>query len=315
MDEAGAPVGRLLSRAGIPEEVLEHPAAAIPLESGFRLAELACQSLGTEHLGAHIGLAATFDDLGPYGDLLRRSVTLGDYLRRGIRFYNMLITGQRFWLSEHGSHVRLNLTYAGRPGVGPYQSELESLVTSVLNIRHALPGWTPGEISLSYQAGEPLPAIELFSEARVLRGAGQTYITIPRGMLSLPFKTKAHSGMPNASRTFPARSLPEDLAGLVRHQIACLKGVHGSRIDIVAESLTLSRRTLQRELATQGLSFSALLTDVVMAQAMRWLENSEKPIFEIAFDLGYSNASNFTRAFRRHTGLAPQTFRDANRPT
>jgi AraC-like DNA-binding protein len=33
-------------------------------------------------------------------------------------------------------------------------------------------------------------------------------------------------------------------------------------------------------------------------------------VSEIAFDLGYTDASNFSRAFRAKTGVSPTTFRD-----
>jgi hypothetical protein len=83
----GAPVDRLLARSGIPAELLNHPAAAVPMESAFRFGELACRTLGTEHLGLHVGLATLLDDLGPYGHMLQSSLTLHDYLRKGISLY------------------------------------------------------------------------------------------------------------------------------------------------------------------------------------------------------------------------------------
>ena len=107
------------------------------------------------------------------------------------------------------------------------------------------------------------------------------------------------------------RSLPENLGDLVQLQIESLLSDGLFQIDTIAESLTLSRRTLQRSLAEQGLSYAQLLTDVRMRQAARWLESTEIPIAEIAYALGYNEASNFTRAFRRQIGVSPQAFRDS----
>ena len=67
----GAPVQRLLNRAKIPGELLNHPAAVVPLANAFHFGELACQTQGSEHLGLHVGLAASLDDLGPYGQMLQ----------------------------------------------------------------------------------------------------------------------------------------------------------------------------------------------------------------------------------------------------
>jgi AraC-like DNA-binding protein len=86
-------------------------------------------------------------------------------------------------------------------------------------------------------------------------------------------------------------------------------------IDTVAETLTMSRRSLQRSLAKQGLTYSQLLAETRMRQAADRLENTDEPIAEISFDLAYTDASNFTRAFRRQTGVSPQTFRYNARKT
>jgi hypothetical protein len=72
----GAAVDPLLARAGISAELLEHPGAAVPLENAFRFAELACRAAGTEHLALHLGISMSLEDLGPYGKLLQRSLTL-----------------------------------------------------------------------------------------------------------------------------------------------------------------------------------------------------------------------------------------------
>jgi AraC-like DNA-binding protein len=58
-----------------------------------------------------------------------------------------------------------------------------------------------------------------------------------------------------------------------------------------------------------------VLAEFRLHRAAEWLENTDKPIGEIAFDLGYTDASNFTRAFRRQTGVSPQVFRDNARKT
>ena len=90
----GAPTERLLARAGIPAALLKHPEAAVSLEKAYRFGELACTTQRTEHLGLYVALESSIDNLGPYGHMLRESLTVHDYLRKGISFYNMVITGQ-----------------------------------------------------------------------------------------------------------------------------------------------------------------------------------------------------------------------------
>jgi len=54
-----------------------------------------------------------------------------------------------------------------------------------------------------------------------------------------------------------------------------------------------------------------LLAQVRLRRAAEWLAHSDKPVSEIAFDLGYADAPNFTRAFRKLTGVTPSAFRQA----
>jgi len=312
LESIGVPIGRLLACSGIPVELLSHPAAAVPLKSAFRFGELACRAVGTEHLGLHVGLASRLDDLGPYGEMLQRSVTLYDYLRKGISLYNLVITGQSLWLSEHGDELRLNIVTSGGGGIAAYQSQMETLVVTLAKLRDAAgPHWSPREISLAYKSREALPDVDLFAGSRVLRGTGTTYFTIPRELLGLRFSRVG--GVVSSKRhpaSFADRPLPQDLPGLVQLQIESLVRGRAVQIDTVAETLSMSRRSLQRSLAEKGLSFSQLLTEVRVHRAADWLENTDKPIGEIALDLGYTDASNFTRAFRRQTGVSPQRFRD-----
>lgn len=310
LQSMGAPVERLLMRAGIPGDLLEYPAAAVPLENAFRFCELACRTQGSEHLGLHVGLSTTLDDLGPYGQILQNALTIYDYLRKGISLYNMLTTGQRIWMSEHGDELRLNIATVGDSEIGVYQSELECLAISIVKLREAVgKEWSPREISLAYRCREALPAIDLYAGSRILQGTGKTYFTIPRAMMGLRFPSGSVSIRAKEKGLLEGHPLPENLHGLVQLQIESMLSGRPLQIDTVAETLAMNTRSLQRCLANQGLKYSHILAETRTRQAVIWLENSDKPIVEIASDLGYQDASNFTRAFRRQAGVAPQIFR------
>jgi AraC-like DNA-binding protein len=96
----------------------------------------------------------------------------------------------------------------------------------------------------------------------------------------------------------------------VELQIESLLSDRAVAVDLVAETLGTSRRSLQRGLAVHGVSYTDLLAQVRLRRAADWLEHTEKPVVDIALDLGYTDPSNFTRAFRRQTGVSPKAFRD-----
>jgi AraC-like DNA-binding protein len=315
LEAAGAPVGRLLARAGIPAVLLDHPASAVPRPSAFRFAELACRAIDSEHLGLHVGLLSGLDDIGPYGGILQSSLTLDEYLRKAVSLYNLTITGQRLWLSEHGKEFRLNVSTAGGTGVAAYQSHLEALVVTIIKLREvAGADWTPREIGLAYRARESLPDMELFAGSRILRGTGESYVAFPRRLLAEHFPHAIGERSTCTPASPDRHPLPKGIGDAVRLQIETLLPVRAHPIETIAETLNSSTRSLQRRLAEEGLTYSQLLAETRMRFAANWLKNTDMSVAEIAFDLGYTDASNFTRAFRQKTGVSPQAFREIARP-
>lgn len=64
-----------------------------------------------------------------------------------------------------------------------------------------------------------------------------------------------------------------------------------------------------RRLHAEGISFKQLLDETRRELAAQYLQDSHRRIGEITYLLGFSEPSNFTRAFRRWTGLSPNEYR------
>jgi AraC-like DNA-binding protein len=82
----------------------------------------------------------------------------------------------------------------------------------------------------------------------------------------------------------------------------------------LAGLLGMSGRSLQRRLQEQGTSYAQVLRDTRRDLAMSYLVQPECSITEIAFLLGFEDASAFARAFRTWTGVTPSAFRTAQTP-
>jgi AraC-like DNA-binding protein len=80
-------------------------------------------------------------------------------------------------------------------------------------------------------------------------------------------------------------------------------------IDYVRRRLALSARSLQRRLAEEGDSFEGIRRRVMLAKAEILLAARETPITQIAYELGYSDAAHFSRAFAAWTGQNPRARR------
>jgi AraC-like DNA-binding protein len=77
----------------------------------------------------------------------------------------------------------------------------------------------------------------------------------------------------------------------------------------IAKLLEVSDRSLRRQLREQGISFRSLLDELRMQIALKYLRTTKLANEDIALALGFSDATNFRRAFRRWTNKSPSEIR------
>jgi AraC-like DNA-binding protein len=80
-------------------------------------------------------------------------------------------------------------------------------------------------------------------------------------------------------------------------------------INAIAAELRLPLSTVQRELHYDGLSYSTLVENTRRDLALSYVRQRQLSFSEIAFLVGYSELSAFSRAVRRWTGLSPRALR------
>jgi AraC-like DNA-binding protein len=80
-------------------------------------------------------------------------------------------------------------------------------------------------------------------------------------------------------------------------------------LERIGEDLRLSTVSIQRELARLGFTYKGLVQTMRRELAFAYLRQRHLPLSEIAFLLGYSELSAFSRAVRRWTGKSPRAVR------
>lgn len=81
--------------------------------------------------------------------------------------------------------------------------------------------------------------------------------------------------------------------------------------EIIAEDLYMSQRSLQRRLREEGTTYKELLNETRRDLAAQYIKASSVSINEITYLLGFSEPSNFSRAFKRWTGVSPSEYRQS----
>ncbi len=107
------------------------------------------------------------------------------------------------------------------------------------------------------------------------------------------------------------RDLSVDTRRALAELINAHIGDHRLSLEFVARICDIHPRALQRMLASRRTTFSDLLARQRVTAATKWLRDSDMPIAELSYRLGYTHQAHFSRAFRRGTGLTPIGYRRA----
>jgi AraC-like DNA-binding protein len=80
---------------------------------------------------------------------------------------------------------------------------------------------------------------------------------------------------------------------------------YNPKLEEVASMLNISARTLQRKLKEEGQTYHHLLEEHQIEMASQLLSQPHTQVQEVAFMLGFTSLQNFSRAFKRKTGISP----------
>ncbi|MGY2050690.1 AraC family transcriptional regulator [Methylobacterium sp. JK268] len=312
----GADFERVIRTAGLDPAMLTDPNATIPLRAFCEMIGRSGACTGCAHFGLLLGQRVRVASLGLVGSLMLHSETVGAALRGLIRHVEMHCVGATTTLvARGGTAVWSCVIY--EPGTACADQVADAAAAAGLNVLRALCGgnWAPEEVLLPRAVPEDEPAYRRVFAAPVRFNREAAALVFPARQLDQP--------IPGAD---PAvlRSVRERLVELTRsqapdftsrlRQLLRTELMRGScTAERVAGLLSMHRRTLARRLRAQGTAFSAMADEGRFEIARQLVDHTDIPFAQIAAALGFSEASAFTRAFRRWSGQSPTSWRARHR--
>jgi AraC-like DNA-binding protein len=303
------PAADLLGAVGLSEERLTDPFERISVKTMFKLLERARARTGEPGLGYYLGLDTRATLYGAIGFAALAAATIGDALALGLQFAPLFSTALAMELSVEGGLAVL--TFEERTNLGSVRDiVLINLIVGLREVGTVITGRKTGG-SADYAFPEPAYQARFAHVAPPSRfDRPKTRFLFDATVLNYPVLTRDPFARERA-RIQCAHELDElrarsGLAGRARRLLA---SEDVGSLDHLAARLNMAPRTVRRRLASEGVSFSTLVDEMVRDEAQRLVRSSRMPIKEVARRLGYTYASSFVRAFYRWTGKTPARYR------
>jgi AraC-like DNA-binding protein len=313
--EAGIVPEPLLRSAGLSVSQIDRKDMRISVASQIRFLELAANALKDPLLGFRLARDGELRQIGLLHYVVASSETLGDALDRAQRYSSIVNAGLVLKCSE-GRNLTIALYYAGVPRHSDRQ-QMECFVTWLIRFCRALTDrrLNPIAVHLSHRRSGESSELEKYFGCRIEFGADADQVIFDKKIKQLrlvgadPYLNEMlldHCKQALAYR----RARADPLRITIENAISPLLPHGKARLDAVAQTLGVSKRTLARRLSAEGLRFSEILDQLRSDLATRYLAQSDLSISQIAWLLGYQGVSAFSSGCKRWTGTNPRKMRD-----
>ena len=308
----------LLARCGLSVAALDRR-DRIKVMSQIEFLDLASKAVRDEYLGLSLAERVDLRELGMLYYVAASSQRLGDALRRLERYVRVANEALIIRIGK-GAPCRIVLAYAG---VSRHldRHHMEFLALIILRLCRQLVGqkFLPlGARFVHHRSSDLRARKQLGCEVQFSADADE--ISLDAALLDLPvvgedpfLQELMLKTCEDAIRDRPSKVSAFRVA--VENAIAPLLPHAEAQAKTVADLLNVSERTFARRLASEGLTFGEILDGLRRDLAVRYLEQRDLQISEIAWLLGFQQPSAFSHACRRWTGKSPSEFRRSRQPS
>jgi len=305
---------RLFELAEFDRSIFCRPDARISLRQFIRLVEAAQLATGSANLAFRYGNRFGVTTAGVVSAVMMSCATLGDALNSAMRYYpvNGIIMDMSFSRQADFVHAHCPSLFQLSPPVRRFMlecwlsawlSHLSFLVQRRMNF---------SEVHLIYDRPRNAELYDAVFGCKIHFGSDHNGVVFPLDYLKEKLPT-ADDVVLRIS-TAQCRSRLEEV---LRHESIAVRvaelllrweGTYPSA-DEMASMLKMSQRSMAKKLSDSGASYQKILNDARRQKAIDYIQRGDIPVAKIAEKLGFSDSSNFRKAFRSWSGATPSAFR------
>lgn len=305
----------VFAACGVAFESNEETDQPIPVEIVAQLFEEAARVAGDSAIGLTMGRDFHYES----SSLLIVAMLAAPSVREGLQFLNrydkFIDSGitTAFYPGRVPSEFVADLVHEGSVAMGQLNEYLMGFLvqTLVTATRQPVPLL---HVGFQHQCSSSVEQLRDFFDCQISFGEPHNSISFHPRFLETRFMTSSKllfRVLQNVMETyFSVGDGRGGFIGSVCRQIMLEGDISEADSETVARKLNVSSRTLRRKLAEEGFTFQGAKNLARERRAKYLLANGNASLTEIAFELGYSELSAFSRAFRSWSGETPQTYRD-----
>lgn len=312
----GCDAPALFAQAGLDYARREESGARYPLRSMTRLWQLAVAATGDPAFALDLPRQVQPATLNALGLSLRYSPTLQDALLRMARYSR--IVSDAVDIALEMEEARMAVVF--RPphhDVPLADAAIEAFMATTVQMGRGLIGQHGAPLACEFRHAAPARTepYERYFGCPVRWSQAQNRLLFDRALLQAPLRgadpqqLKLHDA---AALDYLARFDAQPVSQRVREQLIRQLPAGEPTREAVAAALKLTPRTLLRRLAAENANYKELLNDTRRELALSYLRQGRSAA-EATWLLGFTDPSNFTRAFKRWTGQAPAQWQKGQR--
>lgn len=307
--QIGVPVEKTLKSVKLPTLPPDSPQLLLPELPCWQFIQSVSRKEGIPDFGLMAANSTAHQDISTLTPLISDSTNLYDLLKRFCTVAPLQAYTAVYALEEQGDVV-----WFTRKGACLLEEDIQVQLFVIMGMIQLVqlaagPDWRPAEIHFTFKRRAEVELAPELNPARILYSRGNPAIAVPRHLLPLPLPQLITPTESDTDKPAGLSPLPDSFSKGLRACMFPYLGDQKLNKKMLAEMTGLSPRTLQRRLAEQQTSYSRLLDETRLLKAAIMLGETDVPLLEISLMLDYENASSFTRAFRRWTGVSPREYR------
>ena len=311
----GTDPAAIAAKVGVRKSSFEGSAQVMPLATFTTILEVAASDRLDSTLGLRLGNKFPLQELGPIAMLVMSSKTVGDSLEKFTKYFPCLQSSTRTDLSVSNGVARLAYSISDSTVPFRVQDAIFTLALEYAMIRKLLGfAWKCGSIDFEHVPGSDIAAYRAHFNCPVRFRRQENAIIFPASYL---YQANFQSDEASSSK------MEATLAGMLETTQARLGLIEGleawmaarlSRsfsvdIEKAADEFGMSLRSFQRKLSDHGVSYLEVRNRIRGRIGKCLLAETKLSVTDIAFYLGYSETSAFTRAFSQQSGFSPNAYR------